>query len=500
MGVEVDATTVALFKFNETNVPGTGYATAVDAGSSGRSLTETGQSAAVGDGVRNVTHIVNGPGGKVTGKYARWFPGLGARLQAAGGLSPDFVTLFTGSWSAEVWLRITSFPTAGYIFSFGGNAETTATNYLASWFTNGSNGLGTLWEFGSGTNVTTSNDVVMTTGVWYHAAVTVDNSGATAVVKHYLNGVLVKTTSGLTKATGGTSNTFKVGAADDNGFLYSGTLKSLCFSNVIRTAAEIAADAALTTYEHTIDGNTFSCWQFNEQPDAFEETDYGYHARKVLGNILIVDPLSPDNGQARYLDDTTEYDCHQGYEPLRSIFAAGVWTYDTWVRMAVGYAGTDRGFWVYGDPGPESLADNFISCTLTSSRRLNILEEYGSGLNDNGWVTVNPLFDPIGDGYHRHYLVVVHNGLNIKVYIDAVLVDDHDAVNLYQGGTISFLRLGSGYSTGVNPVNGSFDDSRWRSVAVTEEQILADYNAQGGSTPNYNPGGNRRYIKYGWRF
>lgn len=498
--IEVDATTIALFKFNETSVPGTGYATAVDSGASVRNLSET---ASAGSGYsRNYSHIVNGPGGRNPGSYARFLPGLGVRLQSAGAIAADYITLFTGSWSAEVWIRVRSYPTAGYIFSFGGNSETLATNYLGSWFTASNGSLGTLWEFGTGTNVTTNSGVILTQDVWYHVAVTVNNSGGTATVKHYVNGVLVKTTSSLTKAAGGTSNTaFKVGAADDNGFLFDGTLKSLKLSNIVRTDAEIAADAARTSYEHLVDADTFACWQFNEAPDAFEETDYGYHARKVAGSILIVDPLAPDGGQARYLDASTEYDCHDKYEPMRAALVSGVWTYDTWVRMNTGYnVGADRGFWVYGDPGPESLADNFLSCTLTTARRLSIFEEYGSGLDAN-WTTTNPIFATVGEGYNRHYLVVVHNGLNIKLYLDGELLDDHDNAHIYAGGTISYLRLGSGYDVAVNPVLGSFDNSRWRNIAVTQDQITADYNAAGGSTPNYGSGaGYRRYIKYGWRF
>ena len=499
MAIEVDASTIALFKFNETSVPGTGYATAVDSGASGRNLSETAQA---GSGYsRNYTHIVNGPAGRDPGSYARFFPGLGARLQNSS-VGAACITLFTGSWSAEVWICVKADPgTAGYIFAFGGNAETQAFNVLGSWFVASNVSLGTLWEQGAGVNVATNNGVVLTLGVWYHAAVTVDNSGGTATVKHYLNGALVNTTSGLTKTTGGTSNTtIKVGSADDSGFLFIGALKSLKLSSVVRSAAEIAADYARTDYQHVVDADTFALRQFNEEPDAFEETDYGYHARKIAGSILIVDPLAPDGGQARFLDASTEYNCHDGFEPMRSMLVSGIWTYDTWVRMNTGYNGADRGFWVYGDPGPETLPDNFLSCTLTTSRRLSIFEEYGNGL-DAGWLTTNPIFATVGDGYNRHYIVVVHNGLNVKLYIDGVLVDDHDNTHLYEGGTISYLRLGSGYSISINPVLGSFDNSRWRNIAATQEQIIADYNAEGGSTPNYgSAAGYRRYIKYGWRF
>jgi hypothetical protein len=338
------------------------------------------------------------------------------------------------------------------------------------------------WESGAGVDRGTpqTTGTALVAGTWYHVAITVDNSGATSTVKFYVNGAIQQTTAGVVKATGGTTTTdFTIGG---NGVAptthYHGALKDMRFSSAVRTAAEVAASAALTTYQHATDASTFAHYRFNEAPDAIEESEYGYHARKVAGTISVVDGINNDGGDARYFSTSTEYDCHWGYEPFRSAMT-GDWTFQCWLKMDSGYHSRSPGpgIWVYGDPGVDSSATNFIALDLygPTTPVLRVFQEYGAGSDSSSPMTVG-IFPNVAAGLEPQLVTVTQKDIGggtyqIKFYLGPTLLQTLTTANNYENGTTSWLRLSSGGSSGTNALGGTMDDARWLNRALDANEI-----------------------------
>lgn len=491
-GIMPDADTRALYKFDEVSVPGTGYATAVDAvGPGTRNLAETVPApGATRDG--RYSHIVNGPNAN---RYARWFPGNVAVYLARNGDS-TVANALKASWSFECWLRADVLSGQQDIVQYGGLDDAEANNHLFSFHLNGST-IRMFWESGAGTNqiITPAGSTMnIVAGTWYHVAITVDNSGGTSTIKFYLDGVLKDTQTGITKATGGTNtaNFWRVGGSVNGANAFRGAIKDVRFSTVVRDGATIAADAAIATCEHPLDGSTLVLWRFNEAPDAIDETDYGYHARKMQGTIEITEPLLDDNGLARHLSADCEYAAHAQYEALRSMFL-GNWSWDGWFRMDTGYALADRGWWIFGVSGSELEVNNTVATDIMSTangRQFRCWVETGAGLDpgggtDTGITSTDPLLDAVADGYNRHHIAVTktQNGSNTewRLYLDGVLVEMQTSPfsNNYSGGTgaDNMLRMGAGGAAGfsggltTNTWLGSMDNMRWTARALTADEI-----------------------------
>lgn len=503
-GFSVDATTVILYKFNELEVAGTGYATAVDEVGS-RDLTEIG--AATSGLSTNYTHIINGPAGT---RYARYFPAAivnGARLGIATADS-GAVTLFQGSWSVECWILPQGVGLTCSLFTFAGPAtsETAANNYQAEVQVTSTGGVTVFWEHGNGTDdimsfaAGTVSVGAAGTVQWQHFQLTVDRSVSPSVIKCYVNGILKGSTTEPDVPTGGTTATLTIGGSNFNTGVstWKGGMKSLRLSNTVRTAAEAAANAASTTYEHEVDASTFALWQFNEEPDAIEESTYGYHVRKVLGSLTVVDPLIQDGGQARnFASAASEYDGHYDYEPFRAMLA-GDFTFEGWCKMDSDYAAADRGWWVYGDPGTDVTATNFFSLNLFGpTGGLYYFMEHGIGVDQNAPMTL-PMFTSSTDAQTRHYIAITKRNTGgtaqeIKFYKDAVLIETINVAQGYDGGTSSYLRLSSGSSVSATPFAGSMDDTRW-STGVRTISELNDIQ-QGGFDCGYNAANKQLRLK-----
>ncbi len=500
-GFQLTSDTVALFKYNETSVPGTGYATAVDEaafGGTARNLTETGQASS---GLSaNYTHIINGPDGQ---GYARWFPGSGknAHLERAGDATMTAALLSSWTWEAWVKPKQQSQNVWAYI---GGVSTSSAENCLGQVYFDTTGYINMFWETGSGTAVSSASSAgAITWDTWQHVAITVDHSGATATVKFYVNNTLVTTVTGKTKPTGGGNSDIYLGKDSHGNANYYGAIKDVRISNKVRDASEIATSVAAADYEHDNDANTLCLWPLNEEPDAFEETDYGYHARKVSGSIEIVDPLVTDSGRARHMDAATEYNCHWGYEDFRSMLT-GDFTFQTWARFDSGYVSAQRGLWVYGDPGPESNPTNFVALDLNTTRCLQLSLEHGDGSSDTVALMTTPLYTAVVDGYNRHLITVTKESTggtshDIKFYLDDALIQTVSIAEGYDGGTSSWLRLSSGVTGGSNVMLGVVDDSRWLGRALSAAEVAASFNEGGGAEPNYGPSAGRRLARYGFR-
>lgn len=482
-GLETDAYTVVHYKFNETSAPGTGYATAVDAASGARDLTETNTT--------GYTYIVNGPAGHSSGSYARWFPGLSATYLSRNG-DATCRTTFLASWSCEFWIRTVSGTSDGNIWNYGGTTDNQADNDLATVrLTSGAIDL--FWEHGAGVNVvTTPTGMSLTPGTWYHIGVTVDNSGGTATARFYKSGTLQDTKTGLTKADGGTNTAgfLRVGRGGTGARF---TIKDLRISSIKRSDAEIAASAAAADYQHALDADTFILWRFNEAPDVFDEVDYGYHARCTSGVVNdVVTALLADGGKARHVDGGTTYFTHQYYQPFLDMLA-GNWTWEGFVKFDAGWRVRDNMWfwgWNAGNDDSSSTANNTAVTTGNANTgKLTVLSEYDTGTDAN--FTTETIWGTDAEGTVAHYLAVVHytsGGQHfLKVYLDGSLFQASPAVgvgaNYWSNGENGSLFVSwNGVIHELPPV--TMDEYRWSNVARSASEIAAAWGSWAGG---YNP-------------
>lgn len=476
-----DSETAAMYRFNETSVS-SGYATAVDASGNGRDLSED----LIGSGLSdNYTHIVNGPGGH-GGRYARWFPGIvdGACMSRAADAAGN--ACFNGAgWTIEAWIRPV-LGIAGKIFTYQlGVGVSSVYMSMGELYLSATGRLGVFWETSTGGTPRASVNELSTGSVtdetWTHVAVTVDRSGATATAKFYIDRQLDRTVSGLTLSLNGTGG-YNVGHQPDSSTAFHGAIMDLRVSTVVRTASEIANSALPPAYEHTADGSTLALWRFNEAPDALEESDYGYHARKLNGTIQIVSPLAPDGGQARDMATSSYYIAHWGYAPIQEALA-GDWSFDCWTDFHTGYSAAINALWRYGGIG-ETQATNGASLSLDTARKLKTAWEHGSGTDDSKTTTA-AIFATAGDGENVHHLAVVFwsaaGVYHLEVYLDGVLLESMTPTSRPDGMTTAWLSFGY---DGTSTCDAVLDDLRWSSVRRTASEIADIY--AGGWASGYN--------------
>jgi hypothetical protein len=482
-GLPFDTDTVALYKFNETSATaGTNYTTLEDASSNGLDLTE--EDSAGSGSSDNYTHIINGPGGP--GTYARFFPGVtgGARMGRVSTVNDRSV--FYGPWSFEAWVYPVANGADQKQFVMQGGSATGSDpddNMLGQINIRSTGAVAVLWEHGARSGESTESDTgVITHGEWSHLAVTVD-IGATASVNVYVNGVEVHSASGITKADGGANARWRLGyQSETNGPTSAptnGAMRAVRISGAVRTAAEIAVSAARTDYTLDVDAGTYALWLCDEVPDARDESDYGYHLRKVAGSYTIADPLAPDSGKSRSMGTTAVYVGHWGYEPLRSALA-GDWTWECWTDHDSGYQTTERGYWVYGGAGAsETQANNRVFNAVTATTRLlRTFWEHSAG-TDDAQNSSAAIFADVADGEATHHLAVAFyetspSNYAIDIYKDGAFVETLTDTTRFDGGTTGWLIVGA---TATSSSAGRLDDVRFSSVRRTAGEIAGTYAA-----------------------
>lgn len=481
-----DADTVLLIDFDESSVPGTGYATLVDSIASGgtaRNLTETNG----GAGARspNYSHIVNAGG--VAGRRARWYPGKSAGNAAFHSRAGDAASaaVFTGSYTVRGWLRPDLL--ASEVLAYTGPSESTADNCLFQMTILGTGLLQLFWEFAGGTNVnvTQTTGTGLAAGVWRYFAITVDNSGATSTTKFYVgtSSTPQQTVTGSTKATGGTTATWFVGCSGPSPASgYLGAITGLVVDSVVRSGAEIAAFAALgTSVPTTTDGSSFVAYHCQEMPDAFSKDPYGNHLRKVgAGAITIVPSIIPGDlaGKARYLDGTVEYIGHWGNEALRQVLI-GNNSLEVWFKGDTGWDSALSGLATYGDWTTETQADNAWSWEFPTDRRLRLSYEQGAG-TDVTISTPSPYFTSSADGQVATFVSIVKrssggSSQTVDFYRDPDLVASVTGTPNFDGATTDYFRLGVGSGASGGRMKGTLDGIHLRKRALVALDIGVDF-------------------------
>lgn len=146
------------------------------------------------------------------------------------------------TWSLEFWGVILAGSTIP-LFAFMDLGETEAVNSMIFLRMLSTGGMENIHEYGAGTNETTTTDVpVFTFGKFHHFVVTKDS--ATKVMKYYVDGRCVYSTTYTNEATGGTTATFSLGAHPDGGGAPGAALIGGCaIYNTVLSYTRVAAHA-----------------------------------------------------------------------------------------------------------------------------------------------------------------------------------------------------------------------------------------------------------------
>lgn len=484
MGHALDANTVGLWRFDE-EASGD-YATVADASGNERHFNALG-----------TLEILGGPEGEGN---ARWFPDNSGTDYGFRAGDVEAVSLLLGEWTWEGWVYVTNKGGTQYFWSYATGGESDATNFLGAVGVTAAFNIIIFWETGAGaTNVETiqSTGAQVVPNEWTHVAVRKTLAGSVATLSLFVNGELVETIGGLTNATGGTSSDWYLGRTSGTTTALHGALGSMRWSSVGRDDAEIAASAARETKDHVADEDTWAILAMAEEPAAVDLSGNGNHLR-CAGSFIVHEPIAQDGGSAKLFNGSTTFTMGQslrpGAAPLLSAFLVE-FTVEWWARLHLGWNGdSNRGAWVFGNPGSEAAAQNFVAFDLLSTGEGRVFSEYGSG-SDSIWETAGSLFTGDEEWEAHHFAVTKRDdgggGAIYELYLDGVLVEESTTALLaLDNAEMSFLTIGSGQSTGSGQRwFGVLDDLRISNVRRSAAEILASYEADasggggGGSAP-----------------
>jgi hypothetical protein len=369
---------------------------------------------------------------------------------------PTMRTTLLGSFSLEAWIQPTTVAGDNDLFAVGYAAEDADSNFLIEFGFDGSGHLYAFHEHTAGTNVTAAQaaGAVIVAGTWHHVAVTKTVAGADAVYRLYVDGVLVHTSGTLTNCDGGAGDRQPITIAGwTGGNKYDGRLKDMRLSNVVRSDADITADAAIVNQHHALDASTVALWRMEEIADAVDESTLGVALDIVnLDNTNATDAGFELGGfgtcGARYFNAMLSLDALPGHPAEATYVAAfeGDWTFEAWLKLDGDLPDSSqtggRALCAFGD---EALS-NRLMVSLGRDRRLTIIQEHGAGVDDT-WTSTDPVI-PAATALAVHHVAVTGRitgaGIQrIEIYVDGVFVEESTDLDAYDGGANGYFRLGS---------------------------------------------------------
>ncbi len=484
VGHSLDVDTVALWHFNEeaTNIGNLAFTE--DATGNDRTLAPS-----LLTSYTYMPGIEYGPDGSVSGQHCRYFIGTSSNLRRA--MDTTLASTLTGNWTFEAWIYLDSLPSGSdyMIVETGGTGETVPTNILVQLLVTSVGKITVLWEYGSGTNYTfTTTSAYITAGTWYHLAATFSVSGGNRTFKLYVDGDYKEQTTG-TNAEGGTDGLLTIGyssVGSDRPFY--GKICEVRISNVERTATEILADASVSDYRHTLDGNTFAFWRMNEDPEVTDEAKTFALNPDNPGNGTPLGYSSLSSSRCRIMNATDEYLQVLQRSAFRDIFLSS-YTLEFWHRFTEetaavsGWTHTDQTLVAVAGTAGESVSTNYaliFNFESAKQRRPRILWEYGAGL-DVILYTANEIF-PAEEGWllHHYAIVVEHTSASTctcTLYVDGVAVTDYTDVS---NNPISNTGLAISESTAIGSsifqgTSSVWEDIRLSNRARTASEILDSY-------------------------
>jgi hypothetical protein len=166
----------------------------------------------------------------------------------------NFAAPITGDWTISFLIEFISAMNTNdfWMFSHGSTGETTATNYqFAIVFNYPSPIIYSFWEYGSGTNVTSTFANVLNGGLLggyavYSATssnkfhITVVKNSADDTLKYYINGFFKESISyGSNEPAGGTSNSLRLGTATGSEAITNSTIGQLFYVSSVLSPSQI---------------------------------------------------------------------------------------------------------------------------------------------------------------------------------------------------------------------------------------------------------------------
>jgi hypothetical protein len=304
----------------------------------------------------------------------------------------------------------------------------------------------------------------ITTGVWYHIAVTAVENGTVQV---YVNGLLKGTfTAGSTDAIGN----FTIGDLRPGRQInFDGAIDNVRVYNYVRTPAQIAYDFNR--------GQPIAQWKFDECQGSIVHDSSGNHndgtitigsngSQNSLGTCQSGTSAAWINGASGKYNASISLDGNDDY-------ISGVGT-----SSLTNITNGSISFWVYSKGRGTFAGNNQEAKFLFSSSRPQIYgtgqisiywagasNEYPGGvaLPDNIWTHVVVIWQNAGSGTTNGNISIYYNGVIKKSISNLIL-----PINTSSGFDIG------GY--GSSPLNGQMDDVRIYNYALTLEQIKQLYN------------------------
>ena len=168
----------------------------------------------------------------------------------------------TGDMTIECWAKLESQPPSNNNMGIVGKRASGAGNRAYNFYygdVSGTTKLGFTWTDDGTNQDDVGHNYSLETGRWYHLAVSIDVSGPD--VKWYVDGELVDTdSSGTRTSIYDNDDPFYIGTMQATGDYFDGLMKDVRVFSDVRTASEIASDAATQSVS---DANLEGEWNLN---------------------------------------------------------------------------------------------------------------------------------------------------------------------------------------------------------------------------------------------
>lgn len=237
------------------------------------------------------------------------------------------------------------------------------------------------------------------------------------------------------------------------------------------------------TQGQSVDANTYGLWRLDEASGDLIDSVNGLDLVLAGGGTeRVADPLITRWGKSRYFDKSTEYESAVTSAAYQTVFQ-GDFTVELWIRLSTTWTGgsaVNVGIWLWGNPGPELQADNYISFSIiAATRKLKFVMEHDAGVN-SGHTTASAAFSAAAQ-FDLHHLALVKymSGADAyaEFYVDGALLDTSAALVNHNGGDNNTFRLGNGEGDGGTEemFEGLIDDVRLSNVRRTASEIKGSY-------------------------
>jgi hypothetical protein len=485
-GAELDASTYALWRFDESTLPQ--FLTITDSGPSAAHLT--------GGTVTTTPRVAPGP---VAGTYSREVVSSSYN-GPINNASPGAATAMfqAADWTVEAYIYLDALPSSeGAIYCYGAAGETQAANVQCSFLVVSTGKLRTRWESGAGVDRVTTQVAggALVAGTWYHVAA-VKTGGN---VLFYIDGVLQDTVAYAANADGGGS-AYHFGFGTEIGtVVIPGRIAGIRISSAALSGATIAADAALisTTCDMGVIASTAFYWKCQEAVADSNDAAGRLPISCVSSGTteLVCSPLvNPNTGYSRAFTNAS------GTQQILAVAGAtavpgwatnlctvlrGECTFEFWVfpLLANQTAGI---FFLDGGAGVRPALNYFSIQLQCTSDNFNIRYQYETGggptvvTYDTGTIfTAAQVLS--GDGVHIGCVKTTSAGSAIyKTYLNGVLIETSAAKTQYDGTGSTDMTLTIGDFVGSTFLRGRIDDFRISNVARSTADILATYTRGAG--------------------